>query len=290
MATVTPISTVRAVLDAANTPAATLALTNILQGAEADPTKIGAEYMPDAISLDWILPGESADGILPTGSLTRQGAVLYIHDNATPGGVAVSGESNNNATGGRVISLPYGTTVSDVASSVKKPTSGTRYYQELGRVTIHGSKLIVGNRISMVGWIRVFSDTNGAITTSHIFIIPAIQWDAGGELGGLLSGSAPQLPYIRTFNAASRDVECRFWMSALIVSAGSIPSDTDPSGIYARGYDYTNSTDYSDSGTGGTLDNMIALGTSTEFVVVHRTGAAETRQFEFQLTLEAKAP
>lgn len=91
MATVTPISTVRAVLDAGDTDAATLAVTTLLQGAEADPTRVGAEYLPDVLTPGTLtIPTFGVSQVPDANALgLNQAGDLAVGDGTTIQGVAV---------------------------------------------------------------------------------------------------------------------------------------------------------------------------------------------------------
>lgn len=65
-----------------------IAITTALQGAEADPTRIGAEYIPLVLPVDSIIISDSAssNGVPTSGELIRIGSALALGDGVSVGG------------------------------------------------------------------------------------------------------------------------------------------------------------------------------------------------------------
>lgn len=78
MPDITPIAPIRDFLEAATVLESALSLTTILQGAEADPTKIGAEYLPDNISAPTLGSLLTTIGIPTYANLTDANTALGI--------------------------------------------------------------------------------------------------------------------------------------------------------------------------------------------------------------------
>lgn len=287
---------IRGQVGAVGTP---LEITTALQGAVANPVKIGAEYMPDALNPDYIRPGENSGGtasILPVGSLTRQGAILYYHDGTTPGGVQVGGVATGatDRASGVAILLPFGTTVSGVASTVKNiPAAGVYYVQEIGRVKVSGSKLVAGNRISFSGRIRAKSDALGTALNGNILFVPLARWVAQSSQGT----ATPSVPNVRVFNQTDAyEVTADFYYTTNpitvgvggVISAGPNTSTTP----FARGVNHTTGAVFSVTDTPGTLASTDALiaGQDAEFVVCFRTTVSETRSIWFDVAVNAYTP
>ena len=73
-----------------------LELTTLLQGAEADPTRIGVEYMPDAIEVGSITLADPEGAVLDDGVLSGgPDRLIYQHNGVDAGGIAYRPEPEN---------------------------------------------------------------------------------------------------------------------------------------------------------------------------------------------------
>ena len=114
----------------------------LLQGTAADPTRIGAEYMPEVLEVSGVQLSDTSATELPSGTLGRSsGGRLVVHDGLTTGGVDVEGMI---LRGGIVH------TVDDNIAADK--------FIEIARCVIPENMLTNGGAIFLVGKVIVRSD------------------------------------------------------------------------------------------------------------------------------------
>ena len=278
-----------------------------LQGAEADPTRIGEEHMPEVVEFNYIRPGENYDSALPEGSITRQGSTLYVHDNSTPGGLPLGGSVSGDIQGrtsGVVLSLPFGATVSEISSSVvARPTGDpSKFFQRLGNIVIPGNKILEGNRLCFGGKLRIKSTELGSSGNSFLMFVPKEVWDAEVNL---FTGVSPTFASIRVFDQTSAyDVVNDFWwlsnrMSLELThnSLAATQNTTIPG--YVQGYNVTTAEHYTvttagagsfTSQTSSTQIGKIHSGEDFELVVVLKTSSTDTRYITFDIFGDCYTP
>ncbi len=264
--------------------------------------ELAALILPDIFEVDAIIPGESADGVFSEGAITRKGSTLYVHDGVTPGGVAVGGSSSsvdNHRASGVVISPYYGS----VGSTVK--VANTRYFQKICDLAVTPSDVVAGKRVSLVGFMRTFSNVAIGSSAREIYLVPKTIWDDDANYFSspgvapvltAFSGTTPLFPQIRIAPTGSvLDAECRFWVSGVLQSDASIVLDAT-AGFRSRGHEYTTATPaataWSDTGTTQGLGaGYLTIGEDNEFVVVMRVEAAatlQTRTISYDISINFK--
>lgn len=279
-------------------------VTESLQGAESDPTKIGTEYLPDKYEPIYIRPSESLDGIYPIGAITRKGAIPFYHDNVIPGGIKIGGAATSKRASGNCNIIPYGTTVNGVASKLRYPGIGSYYFQEMGRVTLPAAEVAEGRRLSVIAYVKMISSSAVANNSAYMFLFPAKKWDTPAPVGGedwwtnYTSVGATGIKFIpiRT-DGTCLSSECRLAASyklqaSNIVRVSGVP-DSSADGmtvIGTYGTDITNSTPFTQTNIGTLIDGGVnfplLLGEDMEFVVVHRCLIGSARQIIFDLSID----
>ena len=145
-------------------------------------------------------------------------------------------------TGAKKI-LPYGTTVSGVASTVKR--AGSYYWDEVGRLTIPADELVNNQPFLTQAWTRVISDDAIALAEKSLLLVSSLMWDDPNYFGaspvynGLSASATPAYACWRPIKTSSLDSECL--MSRVnVVAIGEYGFGMTLSTQYAsRGFDKT---------------------------------------------------
>jgi hypothetical protein len=269
-----------------------------LQGAAEDPNRIGAEYMPDVLEVEYLLPGVETTQAYPEGALTRVGTTLKIHDGVTPGGLIAGGAKNYLHTGGYAAIIPYGVT----GSRAKIVTNiSTWYWAEIGRVVLPGAMVKDGWNFIFDLNLKFQSPVAVGIANRVGLIVPASIWDVADQ--ATYFGATPSVPSVfgsntpailghRIAASSSLSSTSRVVRTHAMTHDGTTLTIANASaGTYQNGYNYTGAEAWSDTIVSGTTTASV-LGDDLEFVLVSAAtaNAADLREIWYDLTIKAVAP
>jgi hypothetical protein len=111
-------------------------ITTTLKGAVADPTRIGAEYMPESLPTSGISLGDSSAVILPLGRLSGDGAGnAVVHNNSTTGGIRLMQD----------VALPS----QHAMAFINDFGAAQTYFLKLGEIPLPASFLVEGAQLQV---------------------------------------------------------------------------------------------------------------------------------------------
>lgn len=277
-----------------------LEITTALQGAEADPTRIGTEYMPLTLDVDYIVVGEAgAEAELPEGGLARIDGELVMYDaGGNPVPVGGTGQENvvpyHRASGVATI-VPFGVTNSPAKQA------NTYYWQEIARVKVPASELVDGNTLQLGADITIDSNVAIPLLKGVMRIVPQKVWDAADQTAYF--GASP---VSIAFTGAVAINELSFYVSNFVSTTCkkavsqfrrshilSVITDTlgiadAAAGVSTTGYDITNAAAFTSNGTTGKTFTH-TVGTDLELVLVAcvTATAADFRTYGYTFTASA---
>lgn len=236
------------------TPAELVAL---LKGAAADPTRIGAEYMPEVITVEGVVLADLSSVAAPAGTLAYRGAQLARHDGTTVGGNVIGGQ--RRVTGVKSFDL------------TGLPKSGTPL--KIVAIPILAAEMVNGSILKISGQCFVKNRSFGNLTE----LSPGLAWNnASTQLKNGVKGwhyhiSHPD-PGVST-NLSSCGLQLCIEAMAF-VTAGDLVMDMSSNGlimdsvcVYADGTDPFQSTPNSDLNTAYTETTPAGVATDLWLMV-----------------------
>jgi hypothetical protein len=186
-----------------------------LQGAAEDPERIGAEYLPEIIPVDYVTLQESTT-VLPSGSIALNGGLLAVHDGERAGGKKIF------PSDGR-IRIAYKSTSNSTANTSVKIGS----FVLPADLAVNGTKIKIRGRINFIINGASIGDSGLAIS-----FLPEPAFDAAPAGGTPTSIGFCSLDiFSGTYNLKSADMQ--FVADFVLTTTGTT------SGYYKFAYDST---------------------------------------------------
>jgi hypothetical protein len=102
------------------------AITDALQGAESDPERIGAEYLPEIVEVDYITLTDQSAGTIPNYALGRKGETPYFGNSPL-----VSGVNRYFSDSLATDVIPTRVELAEFPIAAESMVVGSRFYLEL---------------------------------------------------------------------------------------------------------------------------------------------------------------
>ncbi|MEY3894807.1 MAG: hypothetical protein RLZZ214_326 [Verrucomicrobiota bacterium] len=249
----------RALIGAAGTA---LEITTALQGAALDATKIGAEYMPEELSVEGVVLGQQGEIIQETvGMLIRNGDMLAISDSDTAGG-----------------NLVYDLTQCRKLTYIPAATYAADARVVIGSVFVPASKAVIGSHLVGVVDLRV-SCNGGSLPVDSVFGIVT-------ETRKLLSGNTLLMVVGSLLNNVVEQHIHGWEIGATITNGGSGNVQLDTQTFASSSIKPITNSGSGSQSVGSAIDGFTNIGYGTE---EQTTPAGEGFTVYFVLDIPASA-